>query len=182
MKGGSGECDRGIEGLGVGEGRGWRGEGRVGMRAYRAGVVTYGTCVIMKKVSSARSASSTAMAMIACTLCRTFWQTVWRQADKYGVPRICFVNKMDRLGANFYRTIDMIVSNLGANPLVLQLPIGAEETFSGVVDLVKMQSITWDGEELGATFQFGEIPEDLKEKAAEYRAKLVEQVVEQVGS
>ena len=105
-------------------------------------------------------------------------QTVWRQADKYGVPRICFVNKMDRLGANFYRTIDMIVSNLGANPLVLQLPIGSEETFSGVVDLVKMQSITWDGEELGATFQFGEIPEDLKEKAAEYRAKLVEQVVE----
>jgi elongation factor G len=89
-------------------------------------------------------------------------ETVWRQADKYGVPRICFVNKMDRMGANFFRTVDMIKGNLGANPLVLTLPIGAEEGFQGVVDLVKMKSITWDGEELGATFDIGEIPEDLK--------------------
>ena len=91
-------------------------------------------------------------------------ETVWRQADKYGVPRICFVNKMDRMGANFFRTVEMIKGNLGANPLVLTLPIGAEEGFKGVVDLVQMKSITWDGEELGATFDVGEIPEDLKVK------------------
>jgi elongation factor G len=73
-------------------------------------------------------------------------ETVWRQADKYGVPRICFVNKMDRLGANFYRTVDMIKSNLGSTPLVLTLPIGAEDQFQGIVDLVQMKSITWSGE------------------------------------
>lgn len=106
-------------------------------------------------------------------------ETVWRQADKYGVPRICFVNKMDRLGANFFRTRDMIVSNLGAVPLVLQLPIGSEENFSGVVDLVKMRAIVWSGEELGAKFEYLDIPEDLKEQAAEYRAKLIETIVEQ---
>eukprot|EP00897_Mesotaenium_endlicherianum_P001781 jgi/Mesen1/1630/ME000135S00618 len=94
-------------------------------------------------------------------------ETVWRQADKYGVPRICFVNKMDRLGANFYRTVDMIVSNLGARPLVLQLPIGAESEFAGVVDLVRMQAIVWNGEELGASFEYKEIPADLQEKAAD---------------
>ncbi|CAI5970171.1 unnamed protein product [Closterium sp. NIES-64] len=105
-------------------------------------------------------------------------ETVWRQADKYGVPRICFVNKMDRLGANFYRTRDMIVSNLGANPLVLQLPIGAEDAFQGVVDLVRMKAIVWTGEELGAAFEYRDIPEDLQDKAAEYRAQLVESVVE----
>ncbi|CAI6007896.1 unnamed protein product [Closterium sp. NIES-65] len=108
-------------------------------------------------------------------------QTVWRQADKYGVPRICFVNKMDRLGANFYRTRDMIVSNLGANPLVLQLPIGAEDAFQGVVDLVRMKAIVWTGEELGAAFEYRDIPEDLQDKAAEYRAQLVESVVELVS-
>ena len=94
-------------------------------------------------------------------------ETVWRQADKYGVPRICFVNKMDRMGANFFRTVDMIKGNLGATPLVLTLPIGAEEGFAGVVDLVQMKAITWDGEELGATFDVGEIPEDLKVREGE---------------
>lgn len=68
-------------------------------------------------------------------------ETVWRQADKYKVPRICFVNKMDRMGANFFRTRDMVVSNLGANPLVIQLPIGAEDSFEGIIDLVKMQEV-----------------------------------------
>eukprot|EP00850_Spirogloea_muscicola_P008857 SM000048S16569 [mRNA] locus=s48:551765:556015:+ [translate_table: standard] len=105
-------------------------------------------------------------------------ETVWRQADKYGVPRICFVNKMDRLGANFFRTRDMIVSNLGANPLVLQLPIGSEDTFQGVVDLVKMKAIVWSGEELGAKFEYKDIPADLADQAAEYRAALVEAAVE----
>ncbi len=76
-------------------------------------------------------------------------ETVWRQADKYGVPRICFVNKMDRMGANFYRTRDMVVSNLGANPLVIQLPIGAEEEFKGLIDLVKMKALIWSGEVRG---------------------------------
>eukprot|EP00850_Spirogloea_muscicola_P005652 SM000026S08901 [mRNA] locus=s26:305409:309416:- [translate_table: standard] len=105
-------------------------------------------------------------------------ETVWRQADKYGVPRICFVNKMDRLGANFFRTRDMIVSNLGANPLVLQLPIGSEDSFQGVVDLVKMKAIVWSGEELGAKFEYKDIPADLADQAAEYRAALVEAAVE----
>uniref|UniRef100_A0A7C9D233 Elongation factor G, chloroplastic n=1 Tax=Opuntia streptacantha TaxID=393608 RepID=A0A7C9D233_OPUST len=105
-------------------------------------------------------------------------ETVWRQADKYGVPRICFVNKMDRLGANFFRTRDMIVTNLGARPLVLQLPIGAEDAFQGVVDLIKMKAIVWSGEELGAKFSYVDIPEDLQEMAADYRAQLIETVVE----
>lgn len=106
-------------------------------------------------------------------------ETVWRQADKYGVPRICFVNKMDRLGANFYRTKDMIVTNLGAKPLVLQLPIGSEDSFKGVVDLVKMKAIVWSGEELGAKFEYVDIPTDLQERAQEYRSQLIETVVEQ---
>ncbi|KAI3429314.1 hypothetical protein D9Q98_005409 [Chlorella vulgaris] len=105
-------------------------------------------------------------------------ETVWRQADKYGVPRICFVNKMDRMGANFYRTRDMIISNLGANPLVIHLPIGQEESFSGLVDLVKMKALVWNGEELGASFDEIDIPEDMAELAAEYREKLIDAVVE----
>ena len=106
-------------------------------------------------------------------------ETVWRQADKYGVPRICFVNKMDRLGANFFRTVSMIKANLGANPLVLTLPIGSEDAFQGVVDLVTMQAITWNGEELGAKFATGPIPADLEAQAAEYREMLVEAAVDQ---
>eukprot|EP00879_Flechtneria_rotunda_P000737 GHRR01000857.1.p1 GENE.GHRR01000857.1~~GHRR01000857.1.p1 ORF type:complete len:798 (+),score=271.08 GHRR01000857.1:63-2396(+) len=105
-------------------------------------------------------------------------ETVWRQADKYKVPRICFVNKMDRLGANFFRTRDMVVSNLGAKPLVLQVPIGAEDQFQGVVDLVKMKAIVWTGEELGAKFEEQDIPADLQETANEYREKLIDSVVE----
>jgi elongation factor G len=106
-------------------------------------------------------------------------ETVWRQADKYGVPRICFVNKMDRMGANFFRTVDMIVKNLGAKPLVIQVPIGAEEEFAGVVDLVENKAIVWNGEELGASFEYQEIPDDLKEKCAEMRPQLIETAVEQ---
>lgn len=106
-------------------------------------------------------------------------ETVWRQADKYHVPRMCFVNKMDRIGANFYRTVDMIIDRLGAIPLVQQLPIGSESDFVGIVDLVKMQAVIWDDESLGASFRYEEIPADMKEKAAEYRSKLVELAVEQ---
>lgn len=105
-------------------------------------------------------------------------ETVWRQADKYGVPRICFVNKMDRLGANFFRTRDMIISNLGAKPLVLQLPIGAEDTFKGVVDLLKMKAIVWSGEELGATFNYEDIPDDLQDLAQDYRTQMIETVID----
>ncbi len=105
-------------------------------------------------------------------------ETVWRQADKYSVPRICFVNKMDRIGANFYRTVDMIVDRLGANPLVIQLPIGSESEFVGVVDLIEMKAIRWKDENLGAEFVYEDISADLKDKAEEYRAKLVEQAVE----
>ena len=106
-------------------------------------------------------------------------ETVWRQADKYGVPRMCFVNKMDRTGADFFRCVDMIVDRLGANPLVLQLPIGAESDFAGVVDLIKMKSIVWKNENLGAEFEYVDIQDELKEQAAEYREKLVEMAVEQ---
>jgi elongation factor G len=105
-------------------------------------------------------------------------ETVWRQADKYGVPRICFVNKMDRIGANFFRCVDMIVDRLGAKPLVLQLPIGVESDFVGLVDLVQMKAITWKDEALGAEFVVGEIPAELADQAAEYHEKLVEMAVE----
>eukprot|EP01036_Dinobryon_divergens_P036846 gene36846-48053_t len=106
-------------------------------------------------------------------------ETVWRQADKYGVPRICFINKMDRTGANFYRTVDMIVDRLGAKPLVTQLPIGSEGEYKGLVDLVSNKAIIWLEETLGAKFEVVEIPDDMKEKAAEYRAKLLDMAVEQ---
>ncbi|MDI9408670.1 MAG: elongation factor G [Candidatus Pacebacteria bacterium] len=106
-------------------------------------------------------------------------ETVWRQADKYGVPRMCFVNKMDRIGANFYRCVDMMVDRLGAKPLVLQLPIGEEAEFAGVVDLVKMKAILWKDEQLGAEFYETDIPADLKEKALDYRHRLLEMAVEQ---
>ena len=105
-------------------------------------------------------------------------ETVWRQADKYGVPRMCFVNKMDRTGANFFRCVDMMVDRLGAVPMVLQLPIGAEDQFCGVIDLIKMRAIIWDGEALGASFSYQDIPSDLQEQADTYRSKLVETAVE----
>jgi elongation factor G len=105
-------------------------------------------------------------------------ETVWRQADKYGVPRICFVNKMDRIGANFDRCVDMIVDRLGAKPMVLHLPIGVESDFAGMVDLVQMKSIVWKDEALGAEFTVGEIPDDMKERAEEYHHRLVEMAVE----
>jgi len=105
-------------------------------------------------------------------------ETVWRQADKYEVPRICFVNKMDRIGADFFRTVQMITDRLGAKPLVLQLPIGVESEFAGVVDLVQMKGIIWKDETLGAEFVVSEIPADLKAKADEYRHMLLEMVVE----
>ena len=106
-------------------------------------------------------------------------ETVWRQADKYDVPRICFVNKMDKLGADFYFTVDTIINRLGAKPLVIQLPIGAESTFEGVIDLVEMRALTWRGDvELGAKYEIEAIPADMQAKADEYRAKLLETVAE----
>src|SRR5688572_6812388 len=105
-------------------------------------------------------------------------ETVWRQADKYGVPRICFVNKMDRVGADFFMSVDTIRDKLGANALVLQLPIGHEGQFKGVVDLVRMKALIWSGEELGAKFDIVDIPAELKDQADEYHEKLVEAAVE----
>ena len=105
-------------------------------------------------------------------------ETVWRQADKYSVPRMCFVNKLDRTGADFFRCVDMIVDRLGATPLVTQLPIGMEADFVGVVDLVKMQAIVWKDESLGAEYEYTDIPADLKDQADEYRSKLIETAVE----
>lgn len=106
-------------------------------------------------------------------------QTVWRQANKYAVPRMCFINKLDRTGADFYKCVDSIVERLHATPLVLQLPIGAESDFIGVVDLVEMHAKVWRGEtEMGEDYTVEEIPADLVEKAAEYREKLVETVAE----
>ncbi len=106
-------------------------------------------------------------------------ETVWRQADKYKVPRMCFVNKLDRTGANFFMCVDMIRERLGAKPLLLQLPIGLEADLKGVVDLVKMKGIIWNDESLGAKFEEVEIPENLKEEAGKYRKELVETAVEQ---
>jgi len=105
-------------------------------------------------------------------------ETVWRQADKYGVPRICFVNKMDRIGANFYRCVDMIVDRLGARPLVMHLPIGEEAGYVGLVDLLRNVAVVWKDESLGAKFEDQPIPADLVEKAAQYRAQLIETAVE----
>jgi elongation factor G len=106
-------------------------------------------------------------------------ETVWRQADKYRVPRVCFINKMDRVGANFYRTVEMLKDRLGVTPLVLQLPIGSEAGFSGVIDLLKGKAIVWKDETLGAEFFETDIPVDMVDRAAEYRADLVELAVEQ---
>ena len=106
-------------------------------------------------------------------------ETVWRQADKYGVPRICFVNKMDRVGADFFRCVEMLIDRLGANPVVMQLPIGAEENFTGLVDLVTMKAIIWKEETLGAEFEEADIPDDLAEEAALYREKMIETALEQ---
>ncbi|MCG8493971.1 MAG: elongation factor G [Sneathiellales bacterium] len=105
-------------------------------------------------------------------------ETVWRQADKYRVPRMCFVNKMDRTGADFYRCVEMFKDRLGANPLVIQLPIGAEAEFEGVVDLIKMQEIVWTGEEMGAAFEYRDIRADLADKAAEYHEAMIETAIE----
>src|SRR6187455_665728 len=110
-------------------------------------------------------------------------ETVWRQADKYNVPCICFVNKMDKLGADFYFTVDTIVSRLGAKPLVLQLPIGAENDFVGVIDLIEMRALVWPGDAkgdvtMGAKYEIQEIPADLQAKADEYHMALVERVAE----
>ncbi|WP_306514451.1 elongation factor G, partial [Janibacter hoylei] len=110
-------------------------------------------------------------------------ETVWRQADKYDVPRIAFVNKMDKLGADFYFTVQTIKDRLGAEPLVMQLPIGAENDFVGVVDLIKMKALVWPGDAkgdvtLGASYETQEIPADLQEKAEEYRNHLIERVAE----
>ena len=110
-------------------------------------------------------------------------ETVWRQADKYDVPRICFVNKMDKMGADFYFTVQTIIDRLGARPLVLQLPIGAESDFIGVVDLLEMKAYVWPGDAkgdvtMGASYEVQDIPADLVEKAEQYRSELVEAVAE----
>ena len=106
-------------------------------------------------------------------------ETVWRQADKYKVPRICFVNKLDRTGADFFRCVDMIKDRLGAKPLVLQVPVGIEASLTGVVDLVKMKAQVWKNEALGAEWEYKDIPDDLKEISQKYRTELVEMAVEQ---
>ena len=105
-------------------------------------------------------------------------ETVWRQADKYGVPRICFANKMDRIGADFYRCVEMIKTRLGARPMVLALPIGAESEFKGIVDILNNRAIIWHSEDLGATFEYQDIPAELKEKAEQYRHEMIEMAVE----
>jgi len=105
-------------------------------------------------------------------------ETVWRQANKYAVPRMAFINKMDRVGANFLRVVEQIKTRLGSSPLVLQLPIGAEEHFQGVVDLVQMKAIYWNDETKGMTFELRDIPEDLKEAAQKWHEQLVESAAE----
>ncbi len=105
-------------------------------------------------------------------------ETVWRQADKYNVPRIGFINKMDRIGADFFGTIDQIKERLGANPIPLTIPIGAEDDFKGLVDLIKMKAFVWDGDDNGMSFDVLDIPEDLKEEAEEWRNVLIEAVAE----
>ena len=105
-------------------------------------------------------------------------ETVWRQGDKYKVPRIVFANKMDKIGADFFQCLKDIVDRLGAKPVAIQLPIGAEQQFKGVVDLVRMKGVVWDDESLGAKYHDVDIPADLVEQAKEYREKMIEAAVE----
>jgi elongation factor G len=105
-------------------------------------------------------------------------ETVWRQADRYNVPRMCFVNKMDRIGADFFRCVEMIKDRLGSVPLVTQLPIGSESEYKGLIDLILMKAIVWKDESLGAEFEYLDIPADLKDQADEYRTMMVEALVE----
>lgn len=105
-------------------------------------------------------------------------ETVWRQADKYRVPKMAFINKLDRIGADFYSTIEMMKKRLHANPLILQLPVGIEDNFSGVIDLINMKQIIWEDESLGATFREEDVPSNLLDNAKEYREKLIETIAE----
>src|ERR1700693_5681474 len=105
-------------------------------------------------------------------------ETVWRQADKYGVPRICFINKMDRVGADFHHSVDTIVDRLKCKPVAIQLPVGAEDQFKGVVDLVEMKALIWRDETLGAEYDVVDIPEELQAQAREYRDKMIEAIAE----
>src|SRR5215470_19140945 len=105
-------------------------------------------------------------------------ETVWRQMNRYKVPRIAFVNKMDRAGANFFRCVDQIKTRLRGNPVPIQLPIGAEDNFEGVIDLVRMKAIYWDMETQGMKFEYRDIPESLKAQAEEYRGKMIEAAAE----
>ena len=105
-------------------------------------------------------------------------ETVWRQANKYNVPRMIFVNKMDKIGADFDRSVEMVKERLGATPLVLQIPIGSESSLKGVVDLIEMRAIIWEDESLGAKFNYEDIPSDLQDKASKYREEMIETVVE----
>jgi elongation factor G len=105
-------------------------------------------------------------------------ETVWRQADKYSVPRICFINKMDRVGADFFHSVETIVSRLKARPVPIQIPVGAEDQFKGVIDLVNMKAVLWRDETLGAEYDVVDIPEEYQEQAAEYREKMIEAISE----
>ena len=105
-------------------------------------------------------------------------ETVWRQANKYNVPRMIFVNKMDKIGADFDRSVEMVKDRLGAKPLVLQIPIGSESSLKGVVDLIEMRAIIWEDETLGAKFNYEDIPNELQDKASKYREEMIETVVE----
>ena len=105
-------------------------------------------------------------------------EAVWRQADKYRVPRICFINKMDRVGADFYHSVETIVDRLSCRPVPIQIPVGAEDQFKGIVDLITMKARIWRDETLGAEFDEVEIPADLLEKAKAYREQLIESVAE----
>ena len=103
-------------------------------------------------------------------------ETVWRQADKYHVPKMAFINKLDRIGADFFGTIEMMKKRLNANPLILQLPVGSEDDFSGIIDLIDMKQVIWEAETLGATFREEDVPSSLLDSAKEYREKLIETV------
>ena len=105
-------------------------------------------------------------------------ETVWHQADKYGVPKLAFVNKMDRIGADFFGTVKMIIERLGANPLIIQIPMGMEDRFIGVIDLIRMKGIVWDEHSLGVDFKEISIPKEWKEEASLYRSKLIESLAE----
>ena len=147
-------------------------------RTHKLGEVHEGTAIMDWMEQEQERGITITSAATTCAGVQPQSETVWRQADKYDVPRLCFINKMDRVGADFYHSVDTIVNRLKCRPLPIQLPIGAEDQFKGIIDLVEMKAVIWRDETLGSEYDTEPIPDDMLEKAKEYREKMIEVISE----